>query len=297
MTKKLSIIIVNYYTCEILKDCLTNLQNICSGNSNIEIIVVDNASPDGSADMVAENFKDVILIRSVNDGLAAGSNRGLEASSGEYLLYLGTDAFPEKSTISGMLDYMDLNPTVGVSTCKLVTRDGKLDMDAHRGFPTPWAAITYFTKINKLFPKSKLFNQYFLGERDLNKPHEIDLCISHFMLIRREVFNKIGKWDTDFFLFGEDVDFCYRVKQAGFKIMYLPQWMALHYKGASVGIRKTTQDVAKTPKAWRKKMRIQTVTAMKLFYDKHYKVKYPRYVTGFVLLAVNILGFFRSLKD
>lgn len=295
--KKLSIIIVSYLTCEILEDCLKNLHNIVAHTIDVEIIVVDNDSSDGSADMVAEKFKDVILIRSQNKGLAAGSNKGLEVATGEFILYLGSDAFPERDTIKGMLDYMTLNPSVGVSTCKLVTRDGNLDMDAHRGFPTPWASITHFTRINKLFPKSSLFNQYFLGNKNFNKPHEIDLCISHFMLIRHEVFTKIGNWDEDFFLFGEDVDFCYRVKQAGYKIMYLPQWTALHYKGASVGTRKTTQDVAKTPKAWRKKMRIQTVTSMKLFYDKHYKNKYPWYITGFVLMAVNVLGLFRRLKD
>ena len=291
----LSLIIVNFNTKDILKDCLKNLSKALSSIDS-EIIVVDNDSSDGSADMVEKSFPKVILIKSKNDGLAAGSNLGLKASKGKYLLYMGSDAFPTKETIEGMLQYMNENRNVGIATSKLLLRSGQIDLDAHRGFPTPWASITYFTKLNKLFPKSKIFNQYFLGYKDLDNPHEIDLCISHFMLVRREVFAKIGNWDEGFFLYGEDVDFCYRTKEAGYKIMYLSQFSTLHYKGASVGIRKQTQDISLATKEIKVKMNKETTRAMRLFYQKHYSKKYPKIFTWFILFAISILEKVRSRR-
>ncbi|HSX39785.1 MAG TPA: glycosyltransferase, partial [Candidatus Saccharimonadales bacterium] len=183
--------------------------------------------------------------------------------------------------------------------CKLLLRSGKLDMDAHRGFPTPWAAITHFSKLNKLFPESATLNQYFLAGRDMNSPHEIDLCISHFMLIKNEVFAKVGLWDETYFVYGEDVDFCYRVKQAGFKIMYLPQFSAVHYKGATVGIRKETSDIqnaATQSVETRKRMKLETTRAMKLFYEKHYSKKYPLIVRQFVYTGISFLESLRNLS-
>lgn len=290
--KKLSIVIVNFNTREILKKCLDNLRGIYP---DMEVIVVDNNSTDGSADMIKRHFSDIRLIQTQNNGLAAGSNLGLRATTGDYILYLGSDAFPEKNSLVEMIDFMDKEPKLGVATCKLVLRSGDLDMDAHRGFPTPWAAVTHFLMINKVFPKSNFFNRYFLGHEDLTKPHEIDLCISHFMLIKREVFRDVGEWDQNFYVYGEDVDFCYRVKHAGWKIMYLPQWKCLHYKGVSVGIRKETRDISRVPKEVKEKMRRETTRAMRLFYEKHYKNKYPRFITQLVLLGIDILGLSRNL--
>lgn len=286
--KKVSVIIVNFNTKNILIDCIKKLQ--VSDYKELEIIVVDNGSTDGSYESIKKSFPEVIAIKSENNGLAAGSNLGYSKATGEYILYIGSDALLDSNTISGVVRYFEEHKDVGAATTKLVLRDGSVDMDAHRGFPTPWAAVTHFTKLNKLFPKSKLFNQYFLGWKDLNQPHEIDLCISHFMMIRREVFEKVGLWDETFFVYGEDVDMCYRIKQAGYKIMYLPQWETLHYKGASVGIRKETSDLASTTtKETRFKMSKERTNAMKLFYQKHYSKKYPTLVTSFVLFAITML--------
>ena len=196
--QKLSVIIVNFNTKDLLHKCLDNLKDIYS---DLELIVVDNGSTDGSAQMVKQDFPQVILVENTNSGLAAGSNKGLEKATGDYLLYLGTDAFPTKDAIQGALEYMNKHLTIGVATCKLVTRDGKPDMDAHRGFPTPWAALTHFSGLNKVFPRTKLFNQYFLGYKNMTEPHEIDLCISHFMFIRKEVFASVSQ-DYDSLLFG-----------------------------------------------------------------------------------------------
>ncbi len=292
--KLVSVIIVNYNTRDVLLDCIRNLHK--SDYKNLEIIVVDNGSSDGSYDAVKENFSYVIAIKAENRGISAGYNLGIKNSKGDYLLYMGSDAFPKESTISGMVDYFEANKDVGAATCKLILRDGTLDPDAHRGFPTPWAALTHFSKLNKVFPKSKTFNQYFMGYENMDIPHEIDLCISHFMLMRREILDKIGLWDEDYFVYGEDVDMCYRIKQAGYKLMYLPQFESLHYKGVSVGIRKETGDVSKASKETRLKMSKARTQAMRLFYEKHYSKKYPKFATGFILFAINILEKIRTSR-
>lgn len=291
--KKLSVIIVNYNTENFLRECIDNL---VGKYPNMEVIVVDNDSRDGSAEMVEKEFNWVKLIKSENKGLAHGSNLGLRAATGDYILYLGTDAYPQRNTLVGMVEYMENNPDVGAATCKLVLRDGSLDMDAHRGFPTPWAALTHFAKLNRIFPNSVLFNQYFLGAENLDIPHEIDLCIAHFMLLRKSVMQEIGNWDEDFFVYGEDVDYCYRIKQAGWKIMYLPQWQATHYKGVGVGVRRETRDITKASEETKKNMQKQTTHAMKLFYAKHYKDKYPFFITGFVLFGIFLLNKLRGKK-
>ena len=289
---KVSVVIVNYNTSEQLKDCLNNL---LSQGIELEIIVVDNASSDDSVEMVRTNFPNVKLVEAKeNKGLAHGSNLGLEVATGDYVLYLGSDAYPEKGVIDGMVEFMDKNINIGISTCKLVLRNGSLDMDAHRGFPTPWASLTHFTKLNSLFPKSKFFNQYFLGYEDFTRPHEIDLCISHFMMVRKKVFDRVGRWDEDFFVFGEDVDFCYRVKKAGWKIMYLPQFTAIHYKGVSVGIRKESQDISKASSETKVRMKRSTTDAMKLFYKKHYSNVYPKIIQSLVFLGIDLLSKLRN---
>jgi GT2 family glycosyltransferase len=294
-----SIIITNYNTKDILKDCIVNLLNL---NEAKEILVIDNDSKDGSADMVKTEFVNnpevKLFALDKNTGLSYAGNVGLENSTGKYLLYLGSDAFPKPGTISGMEKYFDEveNSKVGAATAKLVLRDGTLDMDAHRGFPTPFVALVHFSGIDKLFKQNRTFDKYFLGYEDLSKPHEIDLGISHFMMIRREVFNKIGKWDEDYFVFGEDVDMCYRIKQSGWKIMYLPQFEAVHYKGASVGIRKESADISPATAETKIHMMNMKAKGMETFYAKHYKKKYPWILNTIVLTGIRGLNLIRMMK-
>ncbi len=291
--KLISVVIVNYNTAEILRDCLNNLKNVYP---NLEIIVVDNASPDDSVKVIKE-FKEVVLVANeANMGLAKASNQGLAKTTGDYILYLGADAFPKEGTLAGMLEYMEENTKVGVATSKLVLRDGNLDMDAHRGFPTPWASFCHFSGLNKIFPNSSFFNKYFLAGNNMQEPHEIDLCISHMMLIKREVFFDLKQWDEDFFVYGEDVDFCYRAKQAGWKIMYLPQWETLHYKGSSVGVRKESADLSKATPQIKYEMKRSSVNAMKMFYTKHLTKKYPFFINFLVLNGIGLLGILRTRK-
>jgi len=296
--KKLTVVICTYNERRFVEDCLSNLEKIKNTTyPGLEVIVKDQASTDGSAELIEKKFRWVKLIRGSNDGISAAYNIGCKASTGDYLLFLGMDAFPEKETLPGMVNYFEENPTVGAAVCKLVLGDGSLDMDAHRAFPTPWLALSRILGLGKLFPKSRIFNGYFMPGEDMSQPHEIDLCTSHFMLVRREVLDEIGGFDEDFVLYGEDVGVCYRIKKAEWKIMYLPRWKARHLKGGSVGIRKTTRKLVQKSLEHRLKMQRLSTRAMRQFMEKHYADKYPKIVLSLVFFAISILGTIRVLVE
>jgi len=299
--KPLSIILCAYNDSAYIRDCLNNLKDIVdSVNFPIEVIIKNQPSNNDSAPIIESEVPWVNLIEGANVGLSRAYNMSLEQSSHEFILLLGTDAFPDKETIIGLVDYFASRPDVGAATCKLVLADGTLDMDAHRAFPTPWISLTKLTGLNKLFPKSPFFNGYFLPQKNLNEEHEIDLLISHFMFTRKNLLQELGGFDENFFLYGEDVDICYRIKQAGWKIMYLPQWSAKHLKGASLGIRKTTREKFKQPLQHRLRMQKLSAQAMELFLRKHYMQKYPRIVVLLMIFSTRFLGkirvFLESLK-
>jgi GT2 family glycosyltransferase len=289
--KDLTIIICSYNSAGQAPECLSNLQQIRQNYpAKLDVIVKDQASQDGTPDLISQKFPWVKIIKGQNTGLSSAYNTAYHQSQSEYLLFLGMDAFPELRSLQGIAEYFDRNPDVGAATCKLILEDGTLDMDAHRAFPTPWISLCKLTGLNKLFPKSKTFNGYFLPHKDLNTPHEIDMCISHFMFTRKSLLDDIGGFDEDFFLYGEDVDICYRIKQAGYKIMYLPQWKAKHLKGVTVGIRATTRNIAKKPLKHRLKMQTLTTDAMRTFIKKHYKKKYPWPLPQLMILSARLLG-------
>ncbi|MFZ2663879.1 MAG: glycosyltransferase [Patescibacteria group bacterium] len=305
--KKVSILISNTSTCDVLRLCLQNLEKIKKEEyPELEVIVADNSSRDGSVCMMKVEFPWVKIIVIPNNGLAASLNFALKVAVGDYYLYLGTDGFPKEGTVKGLVKYFEdpKNFKVGAAAVKLLLRNGKQDMDGHRGLVTPWTSFTHFTKLEKLFPKSKLFNGYFLTYKNLNEEHEIDTCITHFFFVRKEIQNQVGTWDEDFVVYGEDLDMCYRIKKMGWKIMYLPQFAAEHWKGVSVG-RKETLDVKTadvnvelrgvdyTKGELRIQMRILSTKAMSLFYNKHLRKKYPFFITWFVMITIKIMTVLR----
>lgn len=278
--KKLGIIIVNYNTKDVLRDCLKNLEQLAL--TNTQITVVDNGSRDGSAEMISDHFPQVHLIRTENNGLATGYNIGMRnLKDVDYYLFMGSDAFPKVGCVEGVRQFMEVDPKIGAATAKLILRDGSLDMDAHRGFPVPLTSILHFASFNRY---------YFQTWKDLNTSHEIDLCISHFMMVKKSVFNQIGVWDEEFFVYGEDVDMCWRIKEAGFKIYYLPQFQCLHYKGVSVGIRRESLDISKVNSVTKSRMKVETSRAMRLFYEKHLARRYPWIVNKAVNLGILLVS-------
>ncbi len=177
---------------------------------------------------------------------------------------------------------MDANKKTGAATCKLVMPNGKIDEASHRGFPTPWNAFCYFVGLTGVFPKLKLFSGYNLGWEDFSKTHEIDALAGAFMLVRRIAGEEVGWWDEDYFFYGEDIEFCYQLKQRDWKICYVPEVSVTHFKGVSSGIKRISKQITTASQETKIKATRQRFAAMRIFYNKHYKEKYPAFVSWLV---------------
>lgn len=272
-----SIVIVSFDTKDLLRTCLSSI----NGTKKSEIIVVDNASSDGSVGMVESEFPHVsVVANDRNVGFSAANNIGMKRAKGKYLLLLNSDTEVSQKAIEEVMRFLDLHPDAGGATCKLILDDGKIDPACHRGFPTPWAAFTYFVGLEGLFPGSHLFARYHLGFKDMSKPHEIDSPSGAFFMVRREVTQKVGLLDEDYFMYAEDLDWSYRIKKAGWKIYYYPNVWALHHKKQS---GRDSRD-----EALRRQTDRYFYQTMKLFYQKHYRHRYGWLVTQLVLFGITL---------
>src|SRR3989344_4610832 len=241
MQKLLSIIIVSFNSKNYLKDCLDSLQKSTIVNKT-EIIIIDNASSDGTGNFIKKHYPKVIFKKNkVNLGFAKANNIGINISQGKFVLLLNPDTIIPKNTLGFMVDFLEKKKDAGVATCLVELVDGQIDDACHRGFPTPWNSLCHFSGVSRFFPGSKFFNGYHLGFRDLDKTHEIDSCTGAFMLIKRSVGQKIKFLDEDYFWYGEDLDFCFRIKKSGFKVFFVPHVKIYHYKGVSSGIKKHSE--------------------------------------------------------
>jgi len=293
----LSIIVLNYNTKELLGDCLKSIKKAKTDGFSIETIVVDNASTDGSAEMVKKEFPNIKLIESrKNIGFAAGNNLGIPQTKGRYVLFLNPDTKVFPDTLKVMVEFMDKNSRVGAATCRIELPSGKLDDACHRGFPTPWNAFAHFSGLAKLFPKSKLFAGYSLGYLPKNKIHQIDSGCGAFLMVRRKAGEGIGWWDENYFWYGEDLDFCYRLKEKGWKIFFVPKVKIIHYKGAASGIKKEAKHVTTASRETKLRSARYSTQVMRVFYQKHYINQYPRIISWLVLGGVSLLEKFRLLK-
>ncbi|PIZ54049.1 glycosyl transferase family 2 [Candidatus Uhrbacteria bacterium CG_4_10_14_0_2_um_filter_41_7] len=284
----LSIIIVSYNTRELTVDCLRSLYAETK-EVEFEVIVVDNNSTDKSEEAILENFPQVhLLALDENLGFAGGNNLGVKEAQGRRLLLLNPDTIVPSRTLNQTIQYIDEHDDIGVLTCAVELWSGKLDWDAHRGFPTPWVALTRLIKLNSLFPNSKLFNLYNQGWKNINTIHEVDSVVGAFMLVPRKIGELIGWWDEDYFLNGEDIDFCYRVKEKGYKVVYYPPVKIIHHRGASKGTRTESQSITHASSEGKLRVANASIDSMSIFYNKHLRNKYPRIMNVFV--DVGLLG-------
>ena len=303
---KLSIIIVSYNGKEYLKKCLDSIFR--SKISDFEVIVVDNASTDGSAETIDNfkfhpfgklrtNFK--FITNKKNLGFSKANNIGVKNSSGDYLLFLNPDTEIDKKTIESLISFMDKKKNAGCVTCKVLLPNGKLDESCHRGFPTPWNAFCFFSGLEDLFPKSRIFSGYHMGWKDLNNIHEIHACAGSFMLVRRKAGEEIGWWDEDYFFYGEDLDFCLELEKKGWKIYFVPNVSIVHYKGVSSGIKKASKDITTADRATRTFATKHRFSAMKILYNKQYINKYPKFITWLIYRFIDLKLWFalQRIKD
>lgn len=290
----LSIIIVSYNTKDLLVDCINSI-GLSKQGLKTQVIVVDNNSIDGSVEAV-KNLKNkveqlLVIENKVNFGFSKANNIGIKKALGRYVLFLNSDTKLEEKTLPGMVSFMDSHPDCDIATCKLMLPDGSIDDASHRGFPTPWRAFCHFSGISKLAPNSQLFNGYHLGWKYMDSVHEIEACAGAFMMVRPQIGKNINWWDEDYFWYGEDLDFCYCAKQKGAKICYVPDYSCLHYKGASGGIKKSSSSMSSADEETKKLAQNARFEAMRIFYRKHYKKKYPGFVTSFVMAGIRLKQF------
>jgi GT2 family glycosyltransferase len=287
MQVDLGIVIVNWNTRDLLLRCLETVF-ASGGGLQYRVVVVDNASTDGSADAVRQQFPAAEVIASeINGGFSYGNNLGLrhlgfraagdvDADAPRYALLLNPDTEVEPGSLAGMTRYMDAHPEVGVAGPKLVLPDGSLDLACRRSFPTPAVAFYRFSGLAKLFPKSPRLARYNMTFVDVDQELEVDSVVGAYMQVRREAIERVGLLDETFFMYGEDLDWAFRVKNAGWKVMYHPQVTVKHVKRAAS--RRS------------KKAQMEFTRAMLLFYRKHYRKTTPLPVHLLVLLGLLVKG-------
>lgn len=285
---KLSIIIVNYNTYTLTKQTIDSVLEK-KLPFEYEIMLVDNASMDDSMVKLQEDYKDIITegllkitLNDANLGFAKANNIGMRKSKGEYILLLNSDTYVVEDCLQQCMQYIERYNTeaaiqgenerkIGALGCKVILPDGTLDHACKRGFPTPRASFYYFLKLHK---RDKVkYGLYDALHLDENEVGEVDCLMGAFMLMPRHVLNQVGLLDEDFFMYGEDIDLCYRIKESGYKIMYYPEASIIHYKGGSSKKRRT-------------KVIYDFHNAMWIFYKKHYIKTYSLWINSLVYVGI-----------
>lgn len=290
----LGIVIVSWNTRDLLRTCLQTV--FASEGVTFRVVVVDNHSPDGSADMVRDEFPQVDVIANTdNVGYPAANNQGFrllgfEQGCGEnaprYALALNPDTELPPDALAQMVAYMDADERIGVAGPKLVLPSGDLDLACRRSFPTPEVSFYRMVGLSKLFPHNRRFGRYNMTYLDPDIETEVDSVVGAYMQVRREAIDRVGLFDDTFWMYGEDLDWAYRIKQAGWIVKYNPQVTVTHVKRA----------------ASQQSRRAQTefYRAMLIFYRKHYRATTPLWLHSLIMLGLLIKGgrpLWRALRD
>lgn len=274
---ELSVVIVNYNVAYFLEQCLNSVLK-ASKTCRTEIFVVDNNSKDESVEMVHEKFPEVhVIANKDNKGFSSANNQAIKKAKGKYILLLNPDTVVEETTFSKVVAFMNNKPLCGGLGVRMVDGKGNFLPESKRGLPTPKVAFYKIFGLSTLFPKSKKFGSYHLGYLDEYEVNEIAVLSGAFLCVRQETIEKIGLLDETFFMYGEDIDFSYRITKAGFKNYYFPKTTIIHYKGEST-----------------KKSSINYVfvfyKAMVIFAQKHFSKNNAKAFS----LAINLAIYFRA---
>jgi len=286
----LAIVIVNYNTSALLRDCLLSIRQ-SRGNYEIKVCVVDNASPDNSVAMVRAEFPEAHVIRnSENGGFSRANNQGLRyfgfaqdrAELPRYALLLNPDTKLPPEALSTMIEFMDVTPKAGAAGPKLVLPEGSLDLACRRSFPTPEISFYHMVGLSKLFPNHPKFARYNLTHINPDQLIEVDSVVGAFMMVRAEAIRQAGLMDETYFMYGEDLDWALNIKKHGWKIFYNPAVSVLHVKRASS--RRSD------------KAQIEFYRAMEIFYRKHYAASTAFWLHYLVLLGIRAKWMLVQLK-
>jgi GT2 family glycosyltransferase len=271
---RLSIVIVSYNCLAALTTCLQSIA-ADEGAPPVEVVVVDNASDDGTVPSITERFPWAhVIANQANMGFAHGMNQGLELATAQVVLALNPDTVVPPGGIAKAVDELERLPDVGMLGVKLVRPDGTFDHACKRGFPTPSAALYYFLGLSRLFPRSPRFASYTAGQLGEDEAGTVDAINGAFMLVKREAVEQVGPMDERYWLYAEDIDWCHRFWDRGWKVWYWPGVRVTHRKGGSSGdIRSWELNRAFHRSMW-------------LFYAKHVAPGQPRLVSGLVWMGV-----------
>lgn len=272
----LSIIIVNYNTFDLTKNTLLSILKY-NYPFTVEIIVLDNNSTDNSLQNLKNYFEETpikFLKANENRGFASGNNIAIKKASGRYILLLNSDTEVKEKTLENIYKYMEENSSVGATGCKVLLENGELDKACKRSFPNPKNSF------QRLFHIKTKNNDYNLDHLDDNGIYEIDCLTGAFMLIRREALNDSGLLDETFFMYGEDIDLCYRIKEKGWKIVYYGKSEIVHYKGGSSKRRNF-------------KLVYEFYRAMYIYYRKHQWNNNSIFLNLAVVLGISLLCFLK----
>lgn len=280
----LSVVIVNFNGGDFFINCLESLVSV-KDEAKLDIWVVDNASIDGSIEIAKKKFPQINFIENKeNLGFGKANNLALKKITNEYILILNPDCIVQKGTIKYMLNFMENNPDVGAASCLVEKVDGTIDWASHRSFPTPWVSFKYYVLGDD--------SLYHLRDRDMTRTHEVDTIVGAFFLTRKSVLEKVGPpaggFDEDYFLYAEDIDLCFRINKAGYKIMYVPEVKVIHHKGVSSGIKKHSQEISTASEESRIKAFNSFYETMKIFYKKNLAKNYPFFINWLVYLGINL---------
>lgn len=228
-----SVIIVSWNVKDWLRICLQSLRRH-TRQTTYEVFVVDNGSQDGSAEMVETEFPDVHLLRNeANVGFARASNQAIIDSQGKYIVLLNPDTFVRDDALSRMVGFLDDRPGIGALGCKVLTAEGEIDLRCARRFPTLQSELFELTRLSFRFPDNRLFGRYLMSYWDHGDTREVEALSGACMMVRRQAVEEVGLLDETFFLYGEDIDWCYRLKRAGWAIVYYSEAEIVHIGGQS----------------------------------------------------------------
>lgn len=282
---ELSIIILSFNTKDLLRDCLDSLEKV-RDEISFEVIVADNGSIDGSLEMVKAEFPWVIALNNKkNLGFAKGNNAAKKIAKGKYILFLNSDTVVYKDVLKESVRFIKTDQKIGAMTCKLVLANGKIDKDIRRRFPTPWVS---FSRL--VLGSGRL---YWYEDVSENKTHEVDAIQGAYHLSPKKVLDEANWFSEDYFLDGEDIDLCWKIRAKGFKIFYYPKVKILHLKGASKGKNETKE---KVPLSSRLKFRMASVNSMEIFYKKHLWNRYILPINLLVLTGIKFLKLVRFVR-
>lgn len=282
---ELSVIILNYNTKELLEDCLNSVKAHMN-EVPMEVIVSDNSSDDGSPEMIKKKFPWVKYTEGPNEGFSKGNNRARPLVEGDMVLFLNPDTIVHKDVFFKTVRYLKEHPDVGGVTCKLVLQNGQMDKDIRRRFPTPWVS----------FQRLVLgMDKYFYYDNiPQDATHEVEAIQGAFFLTWKKILDKVGWFDEGYFFDGEDLDLCYQIHKAGYKLIFYPETVVTHLKGVTKGkVKKWRHKL--TPQQ-RKKIRLAGVASMERFFRKNLWKKYPLWFDYFVVFGINMFKIVRYVR-